>query len=346
MFALCRRRNRGATLTSDRADVPETFSGPAVASARQMVRERFRVAVTLLSGDRLEPLEFAADAPVRDLKAAVKERWGMPVAAQRLVFGTQVIDAEEAEHIGIALLTAVAAEEGEHQELLQNEDAVIELNCVRTTIPEEEQKRLDRALLVASGEGDLACMRLLLSEGASAEGHPPAPTPLLLALAARDEPAAALLRGAGAPVLAAAELRPTASGLANAFVRSDLTEVVHQLASGADPNLRLQRGEGRRRRRSALQVAGRPRREGRRGRLTAVARTVLRRGGDLRGVGAAGREAGGPLLQLLARRRAPFPGLEVTRNPSSLAPKLGLLSKIGWCTGFSNDVRQCVALGK
>mmetsp|Transcript_7644 Transcript_7644/g.27996 ORF Transcript_7644/g.27996 Transcript_7644/m.27996 type:complete len:333 (-) Transcript_7644:268-1266(-) len=244
MFALCRRRNRGATLTSDRADVPETFSGPAVASARQMVRERFRVAVTLLSGDRLEPLEFAADAPVRDLKAAVKERWGMPVAAQRLVFGTQVIDAEEAEHIGIALLTAVAAEEGEHQELLQNEDAVIELNCVRTTIPEEEQKRLDRALLVASGEGDLACMRLLLSEGASAEGHPPAPTPLLLALAARDEPAAALLRGAGAPVLAAAELRPTASGLANAFVRSDLTEVVHQLASGADPNLRLQRGEG------------------------------------------------------------------------------------------------------
>lgn len=195
---------------------------------------------------------MAADAPLGEVKAAVKARWGMPTASQHFVLGSKAVDAADGDTVAEALLaTAAEAEVG-------LEDAAVELSCVRGAIPEDEQRRLDNELLRATAVGDHAAMAAALSEGArpdvpaeggAKQGHGRSPStpgtvpsPLMMALAARDDEARAILLAAGARE---PDMAPVHGGsLGRAFGRGDLADVVRVLARGANPNLRLQPGEG------------------------------------------------------------------------------------------------------
>ncbi|CAE8616424.1 unnamed protein product [Polarella glacialis] len=107
-----------------------------------------------------------------------------------------------------------------------------------------ESERLGRELVPAAASGDHEKVTELLKAGASTRmdyANSGGISPLMLAIAAKDQQVATLLRAAGAeePVMTV-----THDSIAMACADRDLADVVRHIAAGADVNTRLKRGEG------------------------------------------------------------------------------------------------------
>jgi len=195
------------------------------------------------------------------LKVAVKQQWGMPFVAQRFILDGTLLVADDSTEVGVAL-APVRDSDCEEATLTSSttrtaEPHVVELSVVRAVLPPEVQLQIDRMLLIATASGDHEAMAGALAEGASvncvaahvdaaspmkkAELMRSLPDPLLIALAARDEAAAMILRDAGATE---PDTQPKMATLGQAFRKADLSDVARHLVHGASPNLRLHLGEG------------------------------------------------------------------------------------------------------
>lgn len=194
--------------------------------------EPLQVTVTNLSGERFELSRLPPETSLRELKESIKEQWGYPVAAQRLALGIQTVDVEDREAIGRTLRRLSGEPDAE----------AVELTCIWGAIPEALQATLDHQLLRATASGDHKAMAKALSEGARANvAESRQVPPLMIAIAAEDQPACDILRRARAEE---PDMRPWLNSLGQAFGRHDLAEVVRLLADGADPNCQLWPGEG------------------------------------------------------------------------------------------------------
>lgn len=231
-----------------------------VASTTERLFGEVIVAVTILSGERVELPVMSAHAPFQELKDAVKQQWGMPLVAQRFILAGKLLDADDGMEVGEALAGASevqTADDSEALEELQDPSApaassqpiVVELSVVRAVLPAEVQMRLDRILLQATARGEHERMKEALGEGArvnwiaATSSDPPrsCPEPLMMAFSAGDEVASRILHEAGA---IEPDMLPKTSSLGQAFRKSDLLDVVRHLARGSSPNTRLHLGEG------------------------------------------------------------------------------------------------------
>lgn len=207
---------------------------------------RVQVALTTIAGDRLELPPLCTDVVLREVKAAARTEWGLPVAAQRLLLGGQVVEAPDCAAIGDVFLSEILPAAGDKEQGLGLVTAV-ELTCVRAALPEELQVAVDDELMHACARGDAEAATLALAEGASPNCERRFMTPLLLAVAADSESTAAQLQAAGA---LEQDMRPRNKTLGRAMGRGDFCDVVRLLAARADPNTRLRQGEGIRETRS------------------------------------------------------------------------------------------------
>lgn len=206
------------------------------------------IVVTNINGDCLEFRPLPAETPLLAIKQAVKERWHMPLGTQRFVVAERCIQASDAEPISRAFASpqprhhcSKEVDEGPED---KEEVSRIEVGVVRTELPMEDQLRMDGLLACATARGDHAEMEIALAEGARPAGLPgdKSMTPLMLALAAQDAHAVALLRDAGANDEAC--MRPKTATIGHALRAGDLADVVRHLANGVDPNVRLPQGQG------------------------------------------------------------------------------------------------------
>lgn len=166
----------------------------------------------------------------------------MPIAAQQFVFNCKVLEVQDQDRFSSVFAALVGDEEA--VELMEDNDAVIELTCVGIALPEDVQHRLDSDLLVAAAEGDHQHISFCLSEGASVGGIGTvdcALTPTHLATAAHDSVAVDLLRmaGAGEP-----SMRASLLDIKLALRSGHLLDVVRLLAQRADPDTSLRQGDG------------------------------------------------------------------------------------------------------
>lgn len=200
-----------------------------------------QVGVTTFSGERLELPRLATSASMQELHAAVKERFGIPAAAQQFVFNGAVLHGDPAHSLGKLF------------GLPKGGGGKIELSCVRIPLPAEKQRAVNEILLLSAARGHCDSMATALADGAlvnigcpgeedrARQSQPSGPTPLAFALALGDKAAAKLLRDAGAAELAS---EPRSGTLGGALGRGDIADAVRLLGQGADPNARLRRGEG------------------------------------------------------------------------------------------------------
>lgn len=224
-----------------------------VAGDEEGLRGTAIVTVRNLAGNSIVYEEVSVHSPLQELRAFVKEKWGMPVAAQRLVLNGKTVEAPGSQAIGRALQVTDGGE--------------VEVSCIRTELPHEEQRRVDEALLLAAARGDCAAIAELIADGARPAGltrrpreeeegeegeslvsEPSdteggrSPSPLLLARVGGHKAAVQLLLDHGAPE---PHLKPRQwSSMGRALGQADYAEAARLLAHKADPNTRLHRGEG------------------------------------------------------------------------------------------------------
>jgi len=204
------------------------------------------VAVTALSGDRVELPAFPPGTTMRELREAVKRVWKMPLATQCFVIDSKIVEARDGQQVAVVFQDALQKSHPER---------TVEVAVVRGALPEQAQQAVDTTLLVATARGALEDMREALAEGAnpdtcSSVGSSTSsrtvaarrgPTPLMLAHAAEDKEAIELLISALAEK---PNMKPQFSSLGIAFRNNDLQDVVRILGQKADPNMRLRRGDG------------------------------------------------------------------------------------------------------
>ena len=186
-------------------------------------------------------------------KQVVKETLSIPRLQQKFVHGTDILEGDDENPLMKVLPVLAPAEEGGGVEDPVAALPQLQLSIVRVLPTKAEQDQLDSALLIAVASGKAAEIEDILSEGASAScnaagseepekaGRNVDLTPLLLAMAASDTKAMALLKQYGGKE---PSLEPKAPSLGDAFQRRDLADVIRFFANGVDPNTKLRRGHG------------------------------------------------------------------------------------------------------
>lgn len=185
-----------------------------------------QVTVGTVGGTRYDLPSLPASALVRELACIVREHLGVPISAQRLINGHEVLTDP-------ALSLA---------ETFGPETRAVELVCVRRQLTYEEQEILDKQLIraAASGQGDE--LKELLMEGASPDAECcGGVTTLMAAIVAGEEELAKQMREAGAPE---PDMTPKHKNMAEAFRAKDFVDIVKHIAAGANPNEKLMRGFG------------------------------------------------------------------------------------------------------
>eukprot|EP00931_Biecheleriopsis_adriatica_P051273 TRINITY_DN29719_c0_g1_i1.p1 TRINITY_DN29719_c0_g1~~TRINITY_DN29719_c0_g1_i1.p1 ORF type:complete len:339 (-),score=61.87 TRINITY_DN29719_c0_g1_i1:67-1029(-) len=199
-----------------------------------------------ISGQELHLPALKTVAPFRELQEAIRNAWQMPTGCQRLILNDEIVIAKPEVPLGKVLGLPQGGE--------------VELSCVRTSLPQAEQRAMDCKLLQAVAAGAYGEISEALAEGANPMGlgadesataqDRNVPSPMLLALAAKDVPAMGLLRAAGAEEedLAHKPALPrnanARSMIGRAFAARNLAAVVRCVGLGADLNTILRRGEG------------------------------------------------------------------------------------------------------
>mmetsp|Transcript_136610 Transcript_136610/g.262469 ORF Transcript_136610/g.262469 Transcript_136610/m.262469 type:complete len:269 (+) Transcript_136610:3-809(+) len=184
-----------------------------------------QVTVNSMGGSQCKLPALPGTSLVSDLALSVREHFGVPVCAQRLILdGTILTDPS------ICLSEAFGMEATE-----------VELLCVRRTLTEEEQAELDRELVRCAASGKPESFKELVKEGANLQASSGGISTMMAVIVAGDQSLLADLKAQGIPE---PDMSPQYASLAQAFRAKDLTDVARQIYSGADVNQTLKRGEG------------------------------------------------------------------------------------------------------
>lgn len=184
-----------------------------------------QVTLSSLGGSQCKLPELPGTALVSDLARSVREHFGVPICAQRLMFDGAILTDPS-----ISLSEAFGVETTE-----------VELVCIRRTLTEDEQSELDRELVRCAASGKSDSFQELVKEGANVQTSSGGISTMMALIVAGDQSLLNDLKAQGIPE---PDMTPTYSSLAEAFRASDLTDVARQIHSGADVNTTLKRGEG------------------------------------------------------------------------------------------------------
>lgn len=218
------------------------------------------VVVTLqtMGGASIKLPPMFPTATVRELATQIRFRLNVPISLQNLILG----------------VTALEDPSRQLVEVFGQVEAV-NLTVVRRRFKPNERKQLYKQLVRAVGAGRFAQVRELLQEGAqvnfspecgafedavvediqdvsetedggfavSAEAKTPCGglTPLMMAIAMRDDALIRVLRECGATE---PDMEPVHPCLGDAFGSKDFPDIVRHIANGANVNFRLFEGQG------------------------------------------------------------------------------------------------------